>query len=72
MVETVRHNSECQRLNLGLRFRRTQAIRQDARQFKDFSDPAAVLFLLDFHSEGYRNPPFLPSPVILCSPLRGG
>ena len=43
MVETVRHDTERQRLDLGRRFLRTLAIRQYARQFKDFGDPAAVI-----------------------------
>src|SRR5262245_38973219 len=72
MIETVRNDTERQRLDLGRRFRRTLAIRQYAWQFKDFGGPAAILFLLDFHREGHRDPPLLPAPIILCFALRRG
>jgi hypothetical protein len=72
MVETVRNDTEHQRLDLGLRFLRTLAIRQYTRQLKDFGDPAAVLFLLDFHRECHPNFPFRPSPTILLPALLGG
>jgi hypothetical protein len=51
VFETVRHNPERKSLNLLLSLFGGLPVRKHAREINDFSDPAAVFFLFNFHSK---------------------
>jgi len=54
VLEAVGHDAQGKRLGLGSGIRRAFTVGEDARQFRDFRDPAAILFLLEFNTEGYH------------------
>jgi hypothetical protein len=51
VLETVRHDTKGESLNLGLGLFGGGPISENAREVNDFGNPATVFFLLNFYSK---------------------